>query len=674
MGAEGVHLRSLLDFSYDPNGGIPLEEVEPVSSIVKRFKAAAMSYGALSSEAHETIAIALNRLGGRSNTGEGGEPEERYQSESNSKIKQVASARFGVTSKYLVSAEEIQIKLAQGAKPGEGGNLPGAKVYPWIAKTRHSTTGVGLISPPPHHDIYSIEDLAELIYDLKNANRHANINVKLVSEAGVGTIAAGVAKGGAQVILVSGYDGGTGAAPRTSIKNAGLPWELGIAETHQTLILNGLRSRVRIESDSKLLSGRDVAISCMLGAEEFGFGTSLLMCEGCVMMRVCNLDTCPMGICTQNPELRKRFKGKPEYIINYLTFVAQELREYMAKLGVRTIDELVGRTDLLHVKPSAAGSRAAKMNLDCILHNPAIANSNVHFVPADTYDFHLENTLDMKVLMKKFKLGSKAPQSVRLEVSNTDRALGAIFGSEITRKYGSSLPDDVYTAECIGAGGQSFGAFIPKGLTLSLTGDCNDYMGKGLSGGKIIVRPPEGIGYKPEENIITGNVALYGATSGKAFVSGVAGERFCVRNSGATAVVEGVGDHGCEYMTGGTVVVLGQTGKNFAAGMTGGVAYVLDENWDFYQRVNKETVSLEPVEHKYDVAALKELIREHVEATGSPRGKEILDNFSEYLPKFKKVLPYDYDRMLRVIASMEERGLDGEQAQIEAFYAVQKKK
>ena len=674
MGAEGMHLRSLLDFSYDPNGGIPLEEVEPVSSIVKRFKAAAMSYGALSSEAHETIAIALNRLGGRSNTGEGGEPEERYQSESNSKIKQVASARFGVTSKYLVSAEEIQIKLAQGAKPGEGGNLPGAKVYPWIAKTRHSTTGVGLISPPPHHDIYSIEDLAELIYDLKNANRHANINVKLVSEAGVGTIAAGVAKGGAQVILVSGYDGGTGAAPRTSIKNAGLPWELGIAETHQTLILNGLRSRVRIESDSKLLSGRDVAISCMLGAEEFGFGTSLLMCEGCVMMRVCNLDTCPMGICTQNPELRKRFKGKPEYIINYLTFVAQELREYMAKLGVRTIDELVGRTDLLHVKPSAAGSRAAKMNLDCILHNPAIANSNVHFVPADTYDFHLENTLDMKVLMKKFKLGSKAPQSVRLEVSNTDRALGAIFGSEITRKYGSSLPDDVYTAECTGAGGQSFGAFIPKGLTLSLTGDCNDYMGKGLSGGKIIVRPPEGIGYKPEENIITGNVALYGATSGKAFVCGVAGERFCVRNSGATAVVEGVGDHGCEYMTGGTVVVLGQTGKNFAAGMTGGVAYVLDENWDFYQRVNKETVSLEPVEHKYDVAALKELIREHVEATGSPRGKEILDNFSEYLPKFKKVLPYDYDRMLRVIASMEERGLDGEQAQIEAFYAVQKKK
>ena len=674
MGKDGVHLRSLLDFNFDPDGGIPLEEVEPVSSIVKRFKGAAMSYGALSSEAHETIALALNRLGGRSNTGEGGEPEDRYHSESNSKIKQVASARFGVTSKYLVSAEEIQIKLAQGAKPGEGGNLPGAKVYPWIAKTRHSTTGVGLISPPPHHDIYSIEDLAELIYDLKNANRHANINVKLVSEAGVGTIAAGVAKGGAQVILVSGYDGGTGAAPRTSIKNAGLPWELGIAETHQTLILNGLRTRVRIESDSKLLSGRDVAISCMLGAEEFGFGTSLLMCEGCVMMRVCNLDTCPMGICTQNPELRKHFHGKPEYIIHYLTFVAQELREYMAKLGVRTVDELVGRTDLLRVKDAAPGSRASKMDLDCILHNPAIANSNVHFVPADTYDFHLENTLDMKVLMKKFKLGSKAPQSVTLNVSNTDRAFGAIFGSEITRKYGSTLPDDVFTAHCVGAGGQSFGAFIPGGLTLDLVGDCNDYMGKGLSGGKIVVRPPQGISFKPEENIITGNVALYGATSGKAFISGVAGERFAVRNSGATAVVEGVGDHGCEYMTGGTVVVLGQTGKNFAAGMTGGIAYVLDENWDFYQRVNKETVSLEPVEHKYDVATLKELIREHVELTGSPRGKEILDNFSEFLPKFKKVLPYDYDRMLRVIASVEERGLDGEQAQIEAFYTVQKNK
>ena len=670
MGENGVHLRSLLEFACPEDGGVPLEEVEPVESILKRFKGAAMSYGALSSEAHETIALAFNQIGARSNTGEGGEPPERYRGPSNSKIKQVASARFGVTSQYLVSAEEIQIKLAQGAKPGEGGQLPGSKVYPWIARTRHSTTGVGLISPPPHHDIYSIEDLAELIYDLKNANRAARINVKLVSEAGVGTIAAGVAKAGAQVILVSGYDGGTGAAPRTSIQNAGLPWELGIAETHQTLILNGLRTRVRIESDSKLLSGRDVAVSCMLGAEEFGFGTSLLMAEGCVMMRVCNLDTCPMGICTQNPELRKNFKGRPEYIVRYLTFVAQELREYMAKLGVRTMDELVGRTDLLRVRPAAG--RAAKLDLEAILHNPAIDNLNVHCEPKDSYDFHLERTPDMRVLMKKFKLSSTAPQTVSLEVSNTDRAFGSILGSEITRRYGNALPDDTYTVRCTGAGGQSFGAFIPKGLTLELVGESNDYMGKGLSGGKIVLRPPQTPGYKPEENIIAGNVALYGATGGRAFVSGVAGERFCVRNSGATAVVEGVGDHGCEYMTGGTVVVLGPTGKNFAAGMTGGVAYVLDEAWDFYQRVNKETVSLQAVEHKHDVAALKELIKEHVEATGSPRGREILDHFAEYLPKFKKVLPYDYDRMLRTIASMEERGLDGEQAQIEAFYAQQK--
>ena len=629
-----------------------------------------MSYGALSSEAHETIALAFNQIGARSNTGEGGEPPERYHGPANSKIKQVASARFGVTSQYLVSAEEIQIKLAQGAKPGEGGQLPGSKVYPWIARTRHSTTGVGLISPPPHHDIYSIEDLAELIYDLKNANRAARISVKLVSEAGVGTIAAGVAKAGAGVILVSGYDGGTGAAPRTSIQNAGLPWELGIAETHQTLILNGLRTRVRLESDSKLLSGRDVAVSCMLGAEEFGFGTSLLMAEGCVMMRVCNLDTCPMGICTQNPALRKNFKGKPEYIIRYLTFVARELREYMARLGVRTMDELVGRTDLLRVKPAAG--RAAKLDLDAILHNPAIRDLNVHYRPEDTYDFHLERTADMRLLLKKFRLSSTAPQTVRAEVSNTDRAFGAILGSEVTRRYGGSLPDDTYTVRCTGAGGQSFGAFLPKGVTLDLVGDCNDYLGKGLSGGKLILRPPQAPGYRPEENIIAGNVALYGATGGAAYISGIAGERFCVRNSGATAVVEGVGDHGCEYMTGGVAVVLGPTGKNFAAGMTGGVAYVLDEGRDLYQRVNKETVSLEAVEHKHDVAALKELIRAHVEATGSPRGREILDHFAQYLPSFKKVLPYDYDQMLRLIASMEQRGLDGEQAQIEAFYARQK--
>ncbi|MDD6947530.1 MAG: glutamate synthase large subunit, partial [Subdoligranulum sp.] len=633
-GGDAMHLRSLLDFNY-PDAGIPLDEVESVDSIVHRFKTAAMSYGALSEEAHECMAVAMNRIGGKSNTGEGGEAEDRFGTERNSAIKQVASARFGVTSKYLVSASEIQIKMAQGAKPGEGGQLPGGKVYPWVAKTRHSTTGVGLISPPPHHDIYSIEDLAQLIYDLKCSNRKAAINVKLVSEAGVGTIAAGVAKAGAEVILISGFDGGTGAAPRNSIHNAGLPWELGLAEAHQSLIMNGLRSRVRIEADSKLMSGRDVAIAAMLGAEEFGFGTGPLVAMGCVMMRVCNLDTCPMGICTQNPELRKRFKGKPEYIINFMRFMAEDLREYMARLGVHTVDELVGRTDLLKVKDAPAGSRASEMDLTALLKNPLVENSSVHFNAKDVYNFGLEKTPDMRVLMKKFKksfdMAEPKPMTVELEVGNTDRAFGTIFGSEITRKFGNTLPEDTFHVICNGYGGQSFGAFIPAGLTLELVGDSNDYMGKGLSGGKLIVYPPKDVTYDRSENIVIGNVALYGATAGKAFINGVAGERFCVRNSGATAVVEGVGDHGCEYMTGGTVVVLGQTGKNFAAGMTGGIAYVLDENWDFYQRVNKETVSLEPVEHKYDVATLKELIRAHVEATGSPRGKEILDNFSEFL-------------------------------------------
>ena len=646
-----------------------------MDAIVKRFKTAAMSYGALSKEAHECLAIAMNRLGGKSNTGEGGEDEERYGTERNSAIKQVASARFGVTSKYLVSAKEIQIKMAQGAKPGEGGQLPGGKVYPWVAKCRHSTTGVGLISPPPHHDIYSIEDLAQLIYDLKCANRSAAINVKLVSEAGVGTIAAGVAKAGAEVILISGFDGGTGAASiNSSIHNAGLPWELGIAEAHQCLIMNGLRSRVRIESDSKLMSGRDVAIAAMLGAEEFGFGTGPLVAMGCVMMRVCNLDTCPMGICTQNPELRKKFIGKPEYVMNFMKFMAQELREYMAKLGVRTVDELVGRTDLLKVRPAPAGSRASEMDLSGLLKNPLVENTNVHFDPKAVYDFKLEQTPDMKVLMKKFKksfdMAEPKPMTVQMEVGNTDRTFGSIFGSEITAKFGNTLPDDTFRVVCTGYGGQSFGAFIPKGLTLELIGDSNDYLGKGLSGGKIIVYPPKNVTYDRSENILIGNVAFYGATGGKAFINGVAGERFCVRNSGAVAVVEGVGDHGCEYMTGGTVVVLGKTGKNFAAGMSGGIAYVLDEDWDFYQRVNKDMVTLESVEHKYDVSLLKDLIREHVEATGSPRGKEILENFGEYLPKFKKVLPHDYDKMLRLIAKMEEKGEDSEQAQIEAFYAM----
>ena len=590
-----------------------------------------------------------------------------------SAIKQVASGRFGVTSQYLVSAQEIQIKMAQGAKPGEGGHLPAGKVYPWVAKTRHSTPGVGLISPPPHHDIYSIEDLAQLIYDLKNSNKDARISVKLVSEAGVGTVAAGVAKAGAQVVLISGYDGGTGAAPKSSIHNAGLPWELGLAETHQTLIQNGLRNKVRIETDGKLMTGRDVAIAAILGAEEFGFATAPLVTMGCVMMRVCNLDTCPVGIATQNPELRKRFKGKPEYVINFMRFIAQELREYMAELGVRTVDELVGRTDLLKMKEQLPEG-TVKLDLSLILNNP-YEKEKVVFDPKQVYDFELEKTLDERVLLKQLggALAAKQKRSIEVDVTNTDRSFGTIFGSEITKRYHDTLEDDTFRVLCNGAGGQSFGAFIPNGLTLELVGDSNDYFGKGLSGGKLIVYPPKGSRFKQDENIIVGNVALYGATSGKAFINGVAGERFCVRNSGAVAVVEGVGDHGCEYMTGGRVVVLGGTGKNFAAGMSGGIAYVLDEDNDLYMRVNKEMVSMSEITNKYDVAELKEMIKEHVAYTNSEKGKEILNNFGEYLPKFKKIIPYDYDRMLKTIVQMEEKGLSAEQAQIEAFYANTRK-
>ena len=678
---EGVkNLRGLMDIKF-PKKGINIDQVESVDSIVKRFKTGAMSYGSISKEAHETMAIAMNMLHGKSNSGEGGEDEDRLTVGADglnrcSAIKQVASGRFGVTSKYLVSAKEIQIKMAQGAKPGEGGHLPGKKVYPWIAKTRLSTPGVSLISPPPHHDIYSIEDLAQLIYDLKNANRNARISVKLVSEAGVGTIASGVAKAGAQVILISGYDGGTGAAPRSSIHNAGLPWELGLAEAHQTLTMNGLRNKVIIETDGKLMSGRDVAIAAMLGAEEFGFATAPLVTMGCVMMRVCNLDTCPVGIATQNPELRKRFAGKPEYVVNFMRFIAQELREYMAKLGVKTVDELVGRTDFLEAREDVEGSgRASKVDLSNILNNPYVKEaSSIKYDKKNVYDFELEKTVDEKILIKKLSdaMDKKQKRSVEVDVTNTDRALGTLLGAEITRRFGESLAEDTYTVKCTGAGGQSFGAFIPKGLTLELVGDSNDYFGKGLSGGKLIVYPPTGVSYKEDENIIIGNVALYGATSGKAFINGVAGERFCVRNSGATAVVEGTGDHGCEYMTGGRVVVLGRTGKNFAAGMSGGVAYVLDDDTTLYKRVNKQLVSLEPVTNKYDVLELKQMITEHVAYTNSKKGKEVLDNFGEYLPKFKKIMPHDYKKMLNMIVQMEEKGLSSEQAQIEAFYAATK--
>lgn len=668
-------IRGMLDFKY-PKKGIPIEEVESVDSIVTRFKTGAMSYGSISQEAHETLAIAMNMLHGKSNTGEGGESIERLTIGPDglnkcSAIKQVASGRFGVTSRYLVSAQEIQIKMAQGAKPGEGGHLPGGKVYPWIAKTRLSTPGVSLISPPPHHDIYSIEDLEQLIYDLKNANRSARISVKLVSEAGVGTVAAGVAKAGAQVILISGYDGGTGAAPRSSIHNAGLPWELGLSETHQTLIMNGLRNKVRIETDGKLMTGRDVAIAVLLGAEEFGFATAPLVTMGCIMMRVCNLDTCPAGIATQNPKLRKRFDGKPEYVVNFMKFIAQDLREIMAKLGAHTIDELVGRSDLLRVRTDLS-NRQKELDLSKILNNPfADSKTKVIFDPKKVYDFHLERTKDEKILLKQLQgaLATRTRRSMDVEVSNVDRAFGTIFGSEITKKYPEGLEEDTYIVKCTGAGGQSFGAFIPKGLTLELVGDSNDYFGKGLSGGKLAIYPPTGVRYKKDENIIIGNVALYGATSGKAFISGTAGERFCVRNSGANAVVEGVGDHGCEYMTGGRVVILGHTGKNFAAGMSGGIAYVLDEDNDLYTRLNKGMVSSEELTSKYDVLELKEMIEEHVKLTNSEKGKHILDHFSEYLPKFKKIVPHDYKRMQMAIVQMEEKGLNAEQAQIEAFYA-----
>ena len=668
-------LRGLMDFVYSENP-VPLDEVESVEEIVKRFKTGAMSYGSISQEAHETLAIAMNHLHGKSNTGEGGESEERIASSGSaddrcSAIKQVASGRFGVTSRYLVSAKEIQIKMAQGAKPGEGGHLPAKKVYPWVAKTRHSTPGVSLISPPPHHDIYSIEDLAQLIYDLKNANKFADISVKLVSEAGVGTVAAGVAKAGAQTILISGYDGGTGAAPRSSIHNAGLPWELGLSETHQTLLKNGLRSRVRIETDGKLMSGRDVAIAALLGAEEFGFATAPLVTMGCVMMRVCNLDTCPVGVATQNPELRKRFRGKPEYVENFMKFIAEELREYMARLGVRTVDEMVGRSDLLKAADRADEPHIGEVDLSAILDNPYTGKTQkVTFDSRAVYNFELEKTLDEKILLKKciraVSGGTKAELNV--EVTNTDRTFGTILGAEITRQNPAGLPDDSIVINCKGAGGQSFGAFIPKGLTLCLTGDSNDYFGKGLSGGRLIVKVPEKAGYKAEENIIVGNVALYGATSGTAFINGVAGERFAVRNSGACAVVEGVGEHGCEYMTGGRVVVLGKTGKNFAAGMSGGIAYVLDTENMLYRNINKAMISIEQVENKYDRQELRNLIEAHVKATGSELGKKILDNFAYYLPHFKKLIPDEYKRMLTLSAKLEEKGLTGEQAQMEAFY------
>ncbi|MFY7933966.1 MAG: glutamate synthase large subunit, partial [Microcystis aeruginosa] len=646
-------LRGLLTFKNRES--IPIEEVEPIEAIMKRFKTGAMSYGSISKEAHESLAIAMNRIGGKSNTGEGGEDSERYtwtneQGDSkNSAIKQVASGRFGVTSLYLSQARELQIKMAQGAKPGEGGQLPGKKVYPWIAKVRHSTPGVGLISPPPHHDIYSIEDLAELIHDLKNANRAARVSVKLVSEVGVGTIAAGVAKAHADVVLISGFDGGTGASPQTSIKHAGLPWELGLAETHQTLVLNNLRSRIAVETDGQMKTGRDVVVATLLGAEEFGFSTAPLVTLGCIMMRVCHLNTCPAGVATQDPLLRKNFIGDPEYTVNFMKFIAQEVREIMAELGFRTLNEMVGRTDVLEPKQAVEHWKAKGIDLTPILYQPEV-DPEVGRYCQIPQDHGLDKSLDITVLLDLCKDAIEKGEKVKatLPIKNINRVVGTILGNEITKRHWEGLPEDTVHLHFQGSAGQSFGAFVPKGVTLELEGDANDYVGKGLSGGKIIVYPPKGSTFVAEENIIIGNVALYGATSGEVYISGVAGERFGVRNSGVTTVVESVGDHACEYMTGGKVVVLGPTGRNFAAGMSGGVAYVLDESGDFATRCNTQMVALEALEGE-EIDDLRELIQRHADYTQSQKAALVLANWSEMLPKFVKVMPKDYKRMLQCI-------------------------
>ena len=699
-------LRAMLDFDFAKDGGISIDEVESVDEIVQRFKTGAMSYGSISEEAHKCMAAAMNAIHGKSNSGEGGEKPERLGTEYNSAIKQVASGRFGVTEEYLLSAREIQIKMAQGAKPGEGGHLPGKKVYPWIAKTRYATPGVALISPPPHHDIYSIEDLAQLIYDLKNANRAARISVKLVSEAGVGTIAAGVAKAGAQVILISGHDGGTGAAPISSIHHAGLPWELGLAETHQTLIQNGLRGRVVIETDGKLMSGRDVVSAALLGAEEFGFATAPLIAMGCSMMCVCQLDTCPFGVATQNEKLRAKFPGKPEYVINFMKFIAQEMREIMAKLGVRTVEELCGRTDLLKLKEKQGFKRADLVDMSRVLGDRfqvSGAREDEWKSDRSTFDFKLEKTVDEKTLLPLFeKDGQEALRhssgttktisgttktisvtTSAIPIQSTDRTVGTILGSEIQKKYGNTLQDDTFCVHFTGGAGQSFGAFIPKGLTLRLTGDTNDAFGKGLSGGKLVITKPADFEGDADKNIIVGNVALFGATSGTAFINGVAGERFCVRNSGATVVAEGCGDHGLEYMTGGTAVILGGTGKNLCAGMSGGVAYVLDENHDLYKRLNHELVKMYALDDEVttlftpalrqaqgplpDEALLHSLIEQHEKETSSERAKIILANWDHYKTCFKKIIPNDYLRIMTEIAAQEKSGIEHEAAVLAAF-------
>ncbi len=665
-------LRGLLDFKKVKP--IPIEEVESVESIMKRFKSGAMSYGSISQEAHETLAIAMNRIGGKSNTGEGGEAPERYGAlpggdSKNSAIKQVASGRFGVTSLYLVNAKELQIKMAQGAKPGEGGQLPGPKVYPWIAKVRHSTPGVGLISPPPHHDIYSIEDLAELIHDLKNANHHARISVKLVSEVGVGTVAAGVAKAHADVVLISGYDGGTGASPLTGIKHAGIPWELGLAETHQTLVLNNLRSRIIVETDGQLRTGRDVVIAALLGAEEFGFATPTLVAMGCIMMRVCHLNTCPAGVATQNPELRKRFAGTPEHVVNLMRMIAEEVRELMAQLGFRQMNKMIGRSDRLEVRKAVDHWKAKGVDFSQILYQVEVPTEVGRFCQIPQ-DHGLDKAFDNTVLRSLCAPAIERQEKVLafLPIRNVHRVVGTMVGSEITRRWGAEgLPEDTIEIHFTGSAGQSFGAFLPRGMTFYLEGDSNDYLGKGLSGGKLIVLPPAQSTFVPEENIIVGNVAIYGATSGEAYIRGMAGERFCVRNSGVEAVVESVGDHGCEYMTGGRVVVLGRTGRNFAAGMSGGVAYVLDEAGDFPRRCNLQMVGLEKLEDADEIKLVRDMVQRHQTYTQSALAARVLANWPQMVSKFVKVMPKDYKRVLQAVKRVQDSGLSGEQAIMAAF-------
>ena len=665
-------LRGLLEFKADRKP-VPVDEVESVESLMKRFKTGAMSFGSISQEAHETLAVAMNRIGGKSNTGEGGEDPERYKvlpngDSKNSAIKQVASGRFGVTSLYLVNAKELQIKMAQGAKPGEGGQLPGGKVYPWVAKVRHTTAGVGLISPPPHHDIYSIEDLAELIHDLKNANHQARISVKLVAEVGVGTVAAGVAKAHADVILISGYDGGTGASPLSSIKHAGIPWELGLAETHQTLLLNNLRSRVAVETDGQLKTGRDVVIAALLGAEEFGFATAPLVVTGCVMMRVCHLNTCSVGVATQDPKLRRKFTGDPAHVVNFMRFIAQEARALMAQLGFRSINEMVGHSEVLEARKAVDHWKAKGLDLSPILFRPEVGADVGRFC-SQAQDHGLDKSLDMTHLLKTCMPAIEKSEKVKASfpIKNYNRVVGTITGSELTRRHGvKGLPDDTVELAFKGSAGQSFGAFVPRGMTLTLEGDANDYFGKGLSGGKLVVFPPKESRFVPEENVIIGNVAFYGATSGDAYIRGTAGERFGVRNSGVRAVVEGIGDHGCEYMTGGRVVVLGPTGRNFGAGMSGGVAYILDETKNFIQNLNVEMVDLEPLEAE-DFDEILAMIQRHAQATGSGRAKKILADWKSVSPHFVKVMPRDYKRMLACIKKAHGQGLTGEEAVLAAF-------